>query len=215
MDNIRLSLNPLKLTGSRIITAPSASNKPKTYVAIPIEHFYVPADAPKPYLLLSMIPCPNAQYGDFMVKPFISGNDWEQMSQEDRQNVAIIGKGTFMHPAVNKAIRQDAEKVRVEDVDPTTLTPSGQQGASNGSAAMLQSAPSQGAALPPSSEVPATRFEVIEDGGNIFWLNSWNEAATFASQDNVKRTHIRFIENNIVKSSWRWDEAKITWIQNF
>lgn len=215
MDNIRLSLNPLKLTGSRIITAPSSSNKQQTYVAIPIEHFYVPADAPKPYLLLSMIPCPNAQYGDFMVKPFISGNDWEQMSQEDRQNVAIIGKGTFMHPSVNKAIRQDAEKVRVEDVDPTTLTPTDRQSAANGSAAMLQSAPSQGEALPPTPVVPTTRFEVLEIGGNVFWLNSWSEAANFASQDNAKRTHIRYIENNIVKSSWRWDESKITWIQNF
>lgn len=215
MDNIRLSLNPLKLTGSRIITTPNSSNKQQTYVAIPIEHFYVPSNEPKPYMMLSMIPCPNAQYGDFMVKPFVSGTDWEQMSPEDRQNMPIIGKGSFMRPTVNKAIRQEAVKVRVEDVDPTTLTPTDQQSAANGSAAMLQSAPSQGAALPPTPEVPATRFEVLEDGGNTFWLNSWNDAATFASQDSVKRTHIRYIENNIVKSSWRWDESKITWIQNF
>lgn len=213
MDNIRLSLNPLKLTGSRIITAPSASNKQQTYVAIPIEHFYVPADAPKPYLLLSMIPCPNAQYGDFMIKPFISGNDWDQMSVEDRRNVAIVGKGSFMRPAINKAIRQDAENVRVDDVAPTTLTPTVHQGASSGSAAMLSSAPSQAAGLPPTTEAPATRFEVMEVGGNTFWLSSWNDAATFASLDNAKRTLIRYIDNNIVKSSWRWDESKITWIQ--
>lgn len=215
MDNIRLSLNPLKLTGSRIITAMTADNKQKTYVAIPIEHFYVPSNEPKPYMMLSMIPCPNAQYGDFMVKPFVSGTDWEQMSPEDRQNMPIIGKGSFMRPTVNKAIRKDAEKTDVQDVDPTTLTPTDQQSTANGSAAMLQSASSQGAALPPTPEVPATRFEVLENGGNTFWLSSWNDAATFASQDNAKRTHIRYIENNIVKSSWRWDESKITWIQNF
>lgn len=215
MDNIRISLSLMKLSGSRIIAAKNAANKDVTYVAIPVEHFFVPTNDPKPYLMCSMIPCPNAQYGDFMVKPFIAGSDWEQMTPEERQAMPIIGKGTFMRPAVNKAIRQEAEHTAVSDVDPATLTPTPTANGASGSAATLQVAPShpEGVQTPPA--VPATRFEVLADDGASWWLNSWADAAAFASEDSASRRRIVWYENNKRTSQWHWDTAKIDWIQDF
>lgn len=215
MDNIRISLNLMKLSGSRLISAKNAANKEVTYLAIPVEHFFVPTNEPKPYLLCSMIPCPNAQYGDFMVKPFVSGADWEHMSQEDRSNMPIIGKGTFMRPAVSKAIRSEAEKTQIQDIDPTALTPTEQAAGRDGSAATLQMAPSLPEGEPAIPAVPATRFEVIADNGQSWWLNSWNDAAVFASEDNSTRRKIVYIENGQRRSQWHWDESKITWLQDF
>lgn len=215
MDNIRLSLNPLKLSGTRIVNANNAAGKVQTYVAIPIEHFFVPQNDPKPYLMCSMIPCPNAQYGDFMVKPFVSGTDWEQMSDIQRRDMPIIGKGTFMRQAVPKAIKHDAEQMQVTDITPTQLTPTDLNGAPGGSAAPLNSAPSLPEGQQVQQEVPVTRFDVACSNGQRFWFPSWNDAAIFASQDNANRRLIYYVENGADKSAWRWDEAKITWIQNF
>lgn len=215
MDNVRLSLNVMKLSGSRIISAKNAANKVTCYVAIPVEHFYVPSSDPKPYLLCSMIPCPNAQYGDFMVKPFISGSEWEQMSPEDRQSMPIIGKGTFMRPTVNKAIRQEAVQAEVSDVDPATLTPTPTANEASGSAAQLQMAPSHPVGVQTPPAVPATRFEVIADDGASWWLGSWSDAAAFASEDSTSRRKIVWYENNKRSSQWHWDTAKIDWIQDF
>lgn len=215
MDNIRISLNLMKLSGSRIISAKNAANKDVTYVAIPINHFYVPTNEPKPYLLCSLIPCPNAQYGDFMVKPFIAGSDWEQMTPADRQAMPIIGKGTFMRPAVNKAIRQEAERTAISDVDPTTLTPTESATGTNGSAATLQMAPSHPEGVQNPNDVPATRFEVIADNGDSWWFTSWADAAFFASVDSATRRKIVWYECNKRTSQWHWDTAKINWIQDF
>lgn len=215
MDNIRLSINFMKLSGSRLISAKNAANKQATYLAIPIEHFFVPTNDPKPYLMCSMIPCPNAQYGDFMIKPFVSGTDWDHLSQEQRNAMPIIGKGTFMRPAVNKAIRQEAANVQIEDIDPTSLTPTQAADGAGGSAAPLVSAPSHPEGVSSQPTVPATRFEVLGDDGASWWLGSWNDAAAFASEDNANRRKIVWYENNVRRSQWHWDESKITWLQDF
>lgn len=215
MDNIRLSFNVMKMAGTRLLNCKDNSGKDKIYVSIPIEHFFVPGSDPKPYLLCSMIPCPNAQYGDFMIKPFISGADWEQMSEEDRRNVPVIGKGTFMRPAVNKAVKNNSEKAEVEEVNLANLTPTDKQGTDSGSAATLNSAnfPAGGGTTNPS--LPLTRFDIFDDNGSISWTDSWSNAAEFASQASATRRKIQFVNDGKVTSQWRWDEARITWIQDF
>lgn len=215
MDNIRLSFNFLKLTGTRLISAKDAANKLHTYVAVPIEHFFVPTNEPKPYLMCTMIPCPNAQYGDFMIKPFVSGQDWEQMSQEQRNATPIIGKGTFMRPAINKQIKQQTEQADVTDLDPNQLTPSQQDQQANGSAAPLASAPSLPVGQQTQPSLPPTRFEIIADSGQVFYTETWNQAAEFASTDNSQYHKIVYVFNNVRTSQWRWDESKITWIQDY
>lgn len=228
MQNIRISLDLTKIEGCRIIRANNSGNTPTEYVAIPVRACYVPADAPRPYLMATMIHCPNAKYGDFMVKPYLSGEDYAQMSAEERAATPIIGKGTFMQAAVSKQIAKAAEDVEVTDIIPTVspqysenpTCPAAQPAATAGAqrvrnpglAAPLGSAPSQRAALPNETAAPGTAYFVRVPGGYSEGFQSFSEAAFYAEQDLANRGAIELWDGKVCLKRYHYHNEDFTWV---
>ena len=117
MQNIRISVNCQKLGGVRIIRSNDHNGEPTNYVAIPLSHFFIPKDSPAAHLMLSLIPSPNALYGDFIVKPYIDQQTYEGLSAEQKKSVPIIGKGSYIKVNNDRNVRQYVEQAEVADVN--------------------------------------------------------------------------------------------------
>lgn len=116
MQNIRLSINVQKLSGVRILRSNNHAGDPTNYVAIPLEHFFIPRDQPSAHLMLSLIPSPKALYGDFIVKPYIDHTTYESLTPEQRKSVPIVGKGTYQKQDNQSAMRSQIEATTVEEI---------------------------------------------------------------------------------------------------
>lgn len=154
MQNIRLAIKLTAIKGARVVRMNDANNQPQVYVAIPVSECFVPRDKPEPRLMLTAIHTPNAQYGNFMLKPYVSADDYATLSKEERENLPIVGKGSFIQPQANQELTRSASNVEAADV---TLEPTADPTADNGSAAPLFNAPSPSEARPATtSAVPQT-----------------------------------------------------------
>lgn len=223
MQPIRISLDLLKFQGARLVRMNNAQNVPTDYVCIPVRDCFVPSNDPRPYLMATMIHCPNAQYGNFMIKPYLSPQDYATKSKEEREAVPVCGKGTFIESAANQAITKVAERVESTELDPTQLVPSESKPRP---AAPLGVAPSpaEGGQTPnaaaaeapaaPAPEAPLTYYPRCAEGYGE-GQTSWEAAAFIASGDNSRWQFIEAWNGNQCVHKWRWDEAQITWVKNF
>lgn len=225
MQNIRLSINLLQVKGARTIRMNNANGQPELYVAIPVSQLFVPQDKPEPRLMLTAIHTPNALYGNFMIKPYLSAADYKTLSREEQQNLPIVGKGTFIEPSTNKELAQAAETVDV--VDATIPTPTSQptsnpgQASStqptSGPAAPLASAPSPSAARPTAANSPAAQprpefFVVNGNNNSLHQCDNFNDAAAFAS-GNFEAVAIEAWNGNTRVGRWTYDVANFSWNQ--
>lgn len=213
MNNIRISLDLLKFSGSRLLKANDANGVPTTYVAVPINHFYVPNQSPRPFLLLSEIAAPNAQYGDYMIKPYMSADEYRRLSDKERGEIPIIGKGTFMQAQPNKQVARQATAVEAVDVAPGSLDPTRATQPSSGSAAQLPSAPSPAEGGQSSAQQIAQEFVIVSEGVQIASADSWLNAVRFAEEELSTRDIIELWRGGKMVNRWRWDTARIDWIQ--
>lgn len=225
MQNIRLSIALMGIQGARSIRMNDANNKPQVYVAIPLTSLFVPSDKPEPRLMLTAIHTPRAQYGDFMLKPYLSAEDYKRMSKEEQQNMPIVGKGTFMEPATNKELLNAAETVDVVDVaipttqtqNPTTNPTQNPTQPTNGSAAPLTPAPSPREAgsmsAAPAPMQPAKEFYVVDaNHQSLFSADNWNDVAAFAGTTPLA-VAIECWEGNRRCGRWTYDIANFSWNQ--
>lgn len=208
MQNIRVSIDLLKIGGARLVRFPNAANVPTDYVCIPVSNCFVPRDTPRPYLMTSLIHCPNAKYGDFMVKPYVSSDDYKVLSKEEQFNLPIIGKGTFMQEATNKQLAAAAESINPADISTApTINPT----AANGSAASSQLAPSLAMGEQPLPLSANTDFEVYTPEGWVSGLPTFDDAAHYAAGKEVSYFIIREVSGPDVVRKWRWDNDARAW----
>lgn len=209
MQNIRISIDVLKLKDARLCRFPNAANVPTDYVCIPVAQCFVPKDAPKPYLMATMIHCPNAQYGDFMLKPYVSSDDYKALTREEQHGLPIIGKGTFMKEATNKALAAASTVVTVQDINPTpTVTPQ----ADIGSAAISNVAPSPAGGGPVSEPNVFNDFWVYTVSGWQSGFGSFEDAAQYAQVNVDERFIIAQMIGAREVARWAWDRAGIAWV---
>lgn len=202
MDAIRLSINVQKIPGTRLVKMPNPqTGTTQIYAAIPIDQLYVPntQDA-APYLMLNAIPSPNSLYGDFMIKPYINGEDFQHMSDDEKRATPIYGKGSFMKAKVSKAMQQSAEAVQGVEFVPT----------------VQQQAP----IMPPPQVVEQAASSTPEDG---FYVKSadgtyytqvfagWQEAATFAGFNTIQWPIVEEFQGGKPTRRYRWAEATMDW----
>lgn len=208
MQNIRISIDLMKVKSARLVRFPNASGQPTDYVCIPVSECFVPKEQPKPYLMLSLIHCPNAKYGDFMVKPYVSAEDYQVMSKEEQFNLPILGKGSFMSQQPNKQLSAAAEVVAVTDIQ-TIPTPD--PTAANGSAAGSSIAPfpAEGGTIPLPQ--PQTDFEVYTPEGYVDGFPSFEAAQHFTNGKEVSYFIIRERYGNTVINQWRWVTTDLSW----
>lgn len=173
MNNIRISIDLTKVEGARTIKATAPSGKQEFYVAIPVKSLFLPKEKKSVYLTCTMIPCPNALYGDFMLKPYINGTQYANMSDEERRAMPIIGKGTYIEQKLDKEAAKGYERIDVQTV--ASLDEIGQgEGI----------APVSNAQFPAESGTPeAVTLYVVDTNGAYYQFNDWASAELFANQN--------------------------------
>ena len=182
MNNIRISIDLTKVDGARLIRAAAPNGKQDYYVAVPVSSLFAPKDSNSVHLTCTMIPCPNALYGDFMLKPYVNGTTYANMSDDERKAIKIIGKGTYIQSKLDKSQAQQyeaatVESVSVEDVR-SSMEPTNDQ----------QPHPAEKVATSPKAPFPAesgtgvvTKLYVKNPEGSYICASSWDDAVKIAA----------------------------------
>lgn len=203
MNNIRVSIDLTKVEGARTIKAPAPSGKQEYYVAIPVKSLFLPKEKKSVYLTCTMIPCPNALYGDFMLKPYINGTQYANMSEEERRAMPIIGKGTYIEAKLDKEAAKGYESVEVQ-----TVTSMDEIGQGEGIA------PVSNAQFPAESgNQNATTLYVVDTNGAAYPFNDWNSAAAFAEQNTTFYHAIELYVGNQRQKRYSYDGFAMQWVE--
>ena len=204
MNNIRVSIDLTKVEGARTIKAPAPSGKQEYYVAIPVKSLFLPKEKKSVYLTCTMIPCPNALYGDFMLKPYINGTQYANMSEEERRAMPIIGKGTYIEAKLDKEVAKSYESVDVQSV-----------------ASMDEIGQGEGIAPVSNAQFPAesgnqnaSKLYVVDTNGNYYAFNDWNSAATFAEQNPNFYPAIELYQGDQRQKRYSYDGFSMQWVED-
>ena len=96
MKSIRISINLLKLQGTVVTTLPNSRGGKDYYVSVPAELLYVPQNAVgQAHLLAQMVETPNNQFADYAIKPYVSPQEYRNMTEEQRRAIGFIGTGKY------------------------------------------------------------------------------------------------------------------------
>lgn len=206
MNNIRVSIDLTKVEGARTIKAKAPNGNNEYYVAIPVSSLFVPKDTTSAYLTLTMIPSPNALYGDFMLKPYVNGNAYQAMSNDERNAIPIIGKGTYIKQKLDRAQAQKFQAAEVETVSSLPPTETDQQGNDQQTNPPAEFAPSSNAPFPANGGTPvAETLFVRTHDGRCFEFKDWPSAQTYAEQSCNYECSIEL---------WRGSECQRRYIYN-
>lgn len=212
MNNIRVSIDLTKVDGARTIRAAAPNGKQEYYVAIPASSLFLPKDSSSAYLTCTMIPCPNALYGDFMLKKYINGTTYANMSREEREAVPIIGKGTYIVPKMEKQQAQafsptEVESANLDDIR-THQDPTNDQTAVQ----TVGSAPSSKAPFPAESGMPnATKLYVVDENEQWWECQHFAQARQFAESKEPTKCRIVTMKDGIIVEEFKYDEFYRSW----
>lgn len=215
MNNIRVSIDLTKVDGARTIRAAAPSGKQEYYVAIPVSSLFLPKDSHSAHLTCTMIPCPNALYGDFMLKKYINGTTYANMSQEERNAVPIIGKGTYIVPKMEKSQAQAYAHV---DVESANLDDIREQQAQESVPTVDQTevtAPSSSAPFPAESgKSTATKILVCDCNKQWWECQHFDEARQYAEAHEPEKCMIAQVKDGVIIESYSYDSIYQQWTKN-
>lgn len=115
MANISVSFNLQAYEGFKFLSQKDAQGNKEYYAAIPVKNLFNPSGTKKIYATAIMIPTPNSQYSDFMLKPMCSSKELQSMSQDDFRALPVLGTCKYMEQSVSRDIVKDAAKSAVVD----------------------------------------------------------------------------------------------------
>lgn len=212
MNNIRVSIDLTKVDGARTIRATAPSGKQEYYVAIPVSSLFLPKDSKSAHLTCTMIPCPNALYGDFMLKKYINGTTYANMSQEERNAVPIIGKGTYIVPKIDKSQAQAFAPVDVESANLDDIREQQEQTNDPTVDKAMVNAPSSSAPFPAESGTPTATKICVRDGNGQWWeCQHFDEARQYAEAHEPEKCLIAQIKDGVIIESYSYDSVYLQW----
>lgn len=212
MNNIRVSIDLTKVDGARTIRAAAPSGKQEYYVAIPVSSLFLPKDSKSAHLTCTMIPCPNALYGDFMLKKYINGTTYANMSQEERTAVPIIGKGTYIVPKMEKSQAQAYAHVDVESANLDDIREQQEQANDPTIDQTMVNAPSSSALFPADSGKPEATKLCVRDGNNQWWeCAHFEQAREFAEAHEPEKCLIAQVKDGVIIESYEYDSVYQQW----
>lgn len=214
MNNIRVSIDLTKVDGARTIRAAAPSGKQEYYVAIPVSSLFLPKDSHSAHLTCTMIPCPNALYGDFMLKKYINGTTYANMSQEERNKVPIIGKGTYIVPKIEKSQAQAFAPTEVESANLDDARDQ-QEPAGNPTAGQaMVNAPSPTAPFPAESGKPNAEEVFLIDGEGKWWkCQSYPDATAYGEAHDPENCVIKVMRGDEVTAQYKYDLFYQQWVR--
>lgn len=215
MNNIRVSIDLTKVDGARTIRAAAPSGKQEYYVAIPVSSLFLPKDSHSAHLTCTMIPCPNALYGDFMLKKYINGTTYANMSQEERNKVPIIGKGTYIVPKMEKTQAQAYAPAEVESANLDDIRGQQEQAGDQTTDQAMVTAPSSKAPFPAESGTSTATKICVRDGNSQWWeCQHFDEARQYAEAHEPEKCLIAQVKDGVIIESYSYDSIFQQWTKN-
>lgn len=206
MNNIRVSIDLTKVDGARTIRAAAPNGKQEYYVAIPVSSLFLPKDSHSAHLTCTMIPCPNALYGDFMLKKYINGTTYANMSQEERNAVPIIGKGTYIVPKMEKSQAQAYAHIDVESANLDDIRDQQEQTSDPTVDKAMVSAPSSTAPFPAESGTNEAEKVFLIDGEGQWWeCPSFADASAYGDAHDPDNCVIKVMRGDVVTAQYKYD----------
>lgn len=212
MNNIRISINLTKLQGARLFKATASNGKPDYYCAIPVSQLFNPKNEDAFYLMATMISCPNALYGDFMIKPYTDAKTYANMRDEEKRAIPVIGKGTFMRQQMSQESRQRFEEVQATSVasiiqaQGDTIEPDPQ---ATGGKVVEPSPKAPFPAVGGTSE--GSTFVVRNNKGGCSIYDDMEDAMNFANAHVDEVTVVEMWHEHEIKSSITFNKANSSW----
>lgn len=110
MANISISLNLSAYDGFKYLSEKTAEGKKIFYAAVPVTSLFNPSGTNMVYATAVMIPTPNSEFSDFMLKPMLSGRELQSMTREDFLAIPSIGSAKYMAKSTSKEIVKGSSK---------------------------------------------------------------------------------------------------------
>lgn len=214
MNNIRVSIDLTKVDGARTIRAAAPNGKQEYYVAIPVSSLFLPKDSKSAHLTCTMIPCPNALYGDFMLKKYINGTTYANMSQEERNAVPIIGKGTYIVPKIDKSQAQAFAPTEVESANLDDIRAQQEPAGDPTGNPTVVNAPSSSAPFPAESGKPEAEKVFLIDGNGQWWeCQSYPDATAYGEAHDPENCTIEVRRGDEVTARYKYDLFYQQWVR--
>lgn len=214
MNNIRVSIDLTKVDGARTIRAAAPNGKQEYYVAIPVSSLFLPKDSKSAHLTCTMIPCPNALYGDFMLKKYINGTTYANMSQEERNAVPIIGKGTYIVPKIEKSQAQAFAPTEVESANLDDFRAQQEPAGDPTGNPTEVNAPSPTAPFPAESGKPEAEKVFLIDGEGQWWeCQSYPDATAYGEAHDPENCTIEVRRGDEVTARYKYDLFYQQWVR--
>lgn len=112
MANISISINLSAYDGFKYLSEKDANGKKVFYAAVPVTKLFNPSGTNKVYATAVMIPTPNSEFSDFMLKPMLSSRELQSMSAEDFRAIPTIGSGKYLEKSASKDIVKESTKAQ-------------------------------------------------------------------------------------------------------
>lgn len=176
MANISISLHLNAYKGFKFLVEKDQAGNKVYYAAIPVKELFNPSGTTNIYATSVMIPTPNSQYSDFMLKPMLSAKELQTMTKEQFQALPVLGTGKYLEKQVSRDLMKEAAKsatVDENDLDEVFGMPAPPQQANAAPAPTFQPQPFQ----PTPLDTPNTIYYICDNGVNLAQARTWNDAA--------------------------------------
>lgn len=208
MANISVSLNLQAYKGFKYMVEKDKAGNKTYYAAIPVKELFNPSGTTKVYATAVMIPTPNSEYSDFMLKPMVSAKDLQSMSQDDFKALPVLGTGKYMEKQISKDLMKEATKsaaVDENDLDEVfAVVPPPQ-------AASAAQEPAQQRVSDPRFivDTPLTMYYITDQSRIIAQANNTTEALTLYRAQLSPTALLTRYEGNVVQGTWNKVQMQI------
>lgn len=196
MANISVSLNLKAYKGFKYMVEKDQAGNKTYYAAIPVKQLFNPSGTTNVYATAVMIPTPNSEYSDFMLKPMLSAKELQSMSQDDFKALPVLGTGKYMEKQISKDLMKEATKSATVDEENMTgvfgMVPP-PQAAPSAQVPTFQPQPFQ----PTNTDTPNTIYYICDNGVNIAQARIWNDAAQMFKAQMSPTTLLYKYEGNV------------------
>lgn len=176
MANISISLHLNAYKGFKFLVEKDQAGNKVYYAAVPVKELFNPSGTTNIYATSVMIPTPNSQYSDFMLKPMLSAKELQTMTKEQFQALPVLGTGKYMEKQVGKDLMKEAAKSATVDEEEMSevfgMVPP-PQAAPSAPTPTFQQQPFQSAPL----DTPNTIYYICDNGVTLAQARTWNDAA--------------------------------------
>lgn len=176
MANISISLHLNAYKGFKFLVEKDQAGNKVYYAAVPVKELFNPSGTTNIYATSVMIPTPNSQYSDFMLKPMLSAKELQSMTKEQFQALPVLGTGKYLEKQVSRDLMKEAAKsatVDENDLDEVFGMPAPSQQANAAPAPSFQPQSFQ----PTPLDTPNTIYYICDNGVTLAQARTWNDAA--------------------------------------